>query len=101
MNFIDVMTECDIPLDRKAVDFFLKLGNYFIVLYETTEKDYKNSSWRGDVFVTKRHIATFTVHKNVSIFRHDVFYEDMFTRIKAKVVGYLKLDFPDDASVIL
>lgn len=101
MNFIDEMTECNIPLDKKAIDFFLKLGSHFIVLVETTEKDIAKSIWYKEVYETKRFVTALNIHQNFVIFNHDMFYGENWASQKARILGYLPIEFPDGVRVHL
>lgn len=82
------------PMDWSVLDFLLEKGQYFFCIVRESHQEYNRKTWNYDTITTVQ-VDTVIVHKNITIWGHD-----MFTPKKNKeLLAYCKLEFPENLKI--
>lgn len=81
-------------LDEKVLEFLLEKGMYFFCITKEKKKEYNRKTWNYDT-VFEEKVDTVIVHKNITIWGHDIFRPNETKTL----IAYCVLEFPENLIV--
>lgn len=81
-------------LDEKVLEFLLEKGIYFFCITKQKKKEYNRNTCDYDT-VFEEKVDTVIVHKNITMWGHDIFRPNK----NKTLIAYCVLEFPENVIV--
>jgi hypothetical protein len=84
------------PVNDDTINFFRKLGNTFFLLIKEKREEYVSGIFDAKTYYEEK-IVTMTIHPGFALLNRE--FVNFGDWSDTKIIGYCKLEFPDNVSV--